>query len=131
MGNIEYNYDEIVKKWDDLYFLENVKNKRNVAMACEFNAKLLINKIECGKLIANNIDVFSFPAIIKIFRDFEEDLTIDFIIKKVSDMLTNLSDLLSGLENDEAWINRVENKLVDVEAATISAFCEDFIKNKF
>jgi len=40
---MEYNFEDIIKKWTSLGFLDEVKNKRNVSLALEMGVEYLIN----------------------------------------------------------------------------------------
>ena len=55
---------EIINKWENIGFLTDVKNKRNVAIACDITALYLINKLMSNK----NITLLYHPVIVRIFK---------------------------------------------------------------
>jgi len=74
--------NDIIEKWDRILFFKNVKNKQNVALACEFVAQYLLNKSNNGVAIGD-MTTLSFPLIVRIFRNVEADILIDTILDNV------------------------------------------------
>ena len=119
----EQNSSELITKWETIGFLSNAKNKRNLALACEFSALYLIDNIEKYN---GDITTLTHPVIVRIFRNIEEDLPTELIFDKVEQIITEFSDKLNEIQKTDEWINRGENKVKDVEAEFLAEFSDNF-----
>ena len=84
----EQNLSELITKWETIGFLSSAKNKRNLALACEFSSLYLLDNIEKYN---GEITTLAFPVIVRIFRGIEEDLPAELIFDKVVQIITRLS----------------------------------------
>ena len=119
----EQNSSELITKWENIGFLSNTKNKRNLALACEFSALYIIDNIEKYN---GDITTLTHPVIVRIFRNIEEDLPTELIFDKVVQIITEFSDKLNEIQKTDEWINRGENKVKDVEAEFVAEFSDNF-----
>lgn len=120
----EQNSSELITKWETIGFLSSVKNKRNLALACEFSALYLLDNIEKYN---GEITTLAFPVIVRIFRGIKEDLPTELIFDKVVQIITRLSVKLITYQTTEVWNNRnpnLDNK--DIEAEFVKDFCDNF-----
>jgi len=118
------NSSELITKWETIGFLSNAKNKRNLALACEFSALYLIDNIEKYN---GEITILTHPVIVRIFRGIEQDLPFELIFDKVVQIITRLSVKLITYQTTEVWNNRnpnLDNK--DIEAEFVKDFCDNF-----
>jgi hypothetical protein len=118
------NSSELITKWETIGFLNNAKNKRNLALACEFSALYLIDNIEKYN---GEITTLTHPVIVRIFRGIEQDLPSELIFDKVVQIITRLSVKLITYQTTEVWNNRnpnLDNK--DIEAEFVKDFCDNF-----
>ena len=121
------NSSELITKWETIGFLSNAKNKRNLALACEFSALYLIDNIEKYN---GEITILTHPVIVRIFRGIEQDLPFELIFDKVVQIITRLSVKLITYQTTEVWNNRnpnLDNK--DIEAEFVKDFCDNFHLN--
>lgn len=121
------NSSELITKWENIGFLSNAKNKRNLALACELSALYLIDNIEKYN---GEITTLTHPVIVRIFRGIEQDLPSELIFDKVVQIITRLSVKLITYQTTEAWNNRnpnLDNK--DIEAEFVKDFCDNFHLN--
>jgi hypothetical protein len=119
----EQNSSELITKWENIGFLNNTKNKRNTALACELSTLYLLDNIETYN---GEITTLTYPVIVRIFRKIEENLPAKLIFDKVVEVLSEFSIKLNELQKTDEWVNRVENKVKDVEAEFVCSFCENF-----
>lgn len=107
---------EVINKWEELRFLDNVKNKRNVSLALEICQLYLLNEIEFIKLktINNQIDTLAFPVIVNIFKNIENDLIFNLIVDKTIQIINEFSKLCDKKMN-------IEN-----EGEIIKEYCDNF-----
>jgi hypothetical protein len=120
----EQNSSELITKWETIGFLSNAKNKRNLALACEFSALYLLDNIEKYN---GEITTLTHPVIVRIFRGIEEDLPAELIFDKVVQIIIQLSVKLITYQTTEVWNNRnpnLDNK--DIEAEFVKDFCDNF-----
>jgi hypothetical protein len=118
------NLSELITKWETIGFLSNAKNKRNLALACEFSALYLLDNIEKYN---GEITTLAHPVIVRIFRGIEEDLPTELIFDKVVQIIIQLSVKLITYQTTEVWNNRnpnLDNK--DIEAEFVKDFCDNF-----
>jgi len=118
------NSSELITKWETIGFLSNAKNKRNLALACEFSALYLLDNIEKYN---GEITTLAHPVIVRIFRGIEEDLPAELIFDKVVQIIIRLSVKLITYQTTEVWNNRnpnLDNK--DIEAEFVKDFCDNF-----
>ena len=118
------NSSELITKWETIGFLSNAKNKRNLALACEFSALYLIDNIEKYN---GEITTLTHPVIVRIFRGIEQDLPSELIFDKVVQIIIQLSVKLITYQTSEVWYNRnpnLDNK--DIEAEFVKDFCDNF-----
>ena len=119
----EQNSSELITKWENIGFLNNTKNKRNTALACELSTLYLLDNIETYN---GEITTLTYPVIVRIFRKIEENLPAKLIFDKVVEVLSEFSIKLNELQKTDEWVNRGENKVKDVEAEFVCSFCENF-----
>lgn len=119
----EQNSSELITKWENIGFLSNTKNKKNLALACEFSALCLLDNIEKYN---GEITTLTHPVIVRIFRNIEEDLPTELIFDKVVEIIKEFSDKLNEIQKTDEWINRGENKVKDVEAEFVVEFSDNF-----
>ena len=120
----EQNSSELITKWETIGFLSSVKNKRNLALACEYSALYLLDNIEKYN---GEITTLTHPVIVRIFRGIEEDLPAELIFDKVVQIIIQLSVKLITYQTTEVWNNRnpnLDNK--DIEAEFVKDFCDNF-----
>lgn len=110
---------KIIARWDRFGLLEFVKNKQNVALAMDFTSVYLVDKAYGG-----TIETQAFIAIERLFRNLEEDLTIEFIADNVLEILVKLRTELEKLGDIEWELSE--------SAEFISKFVEEYppLKNK-
>jgi hypothetical protein len=119
----EQNSSELITKWENIGFLGNSKNKRNLALACEFSALYLLDNIEKYN---GEITTLTHPVIVRIFRKIEEDLPTQLIFDKVVEIITIFKIKLDEIKNTNEWVNRGENKLKEVETDFVADFSDNF-----
>ena len=120
----EQNSSELITKWETIGFLSNAKNKRNLALACEFSALYLIDNIEKYN---GDITTLTHPVIVRIFRSIEEDLPTKLIFDKVIQIITQLLVKLITYQTIEVWNNRNPNlDEKDIEVGFVKDFCDNF-----
>jgi len=120
----EQNSSELITKWENIGFLSNAKNKKNLALACEFSALYLLDNIEKYN---GEITTLTHPVIIRIFRGIEEDLPAELIFDKVVQIIIRLSVKLITYQTTEVWNNRNPNlDNEDIEAEFVKDFCDNF-----
>lgn len=118
------NSSELITKWETIGFLSNAKNKRNLALACEFSALYLLDNIEKYN---GEITTLTHPVIVRIFRGIEEDLPAELIFDKVVQIIIQLSVKLITYQTTEVWNNRNPNlDNEDIEAEFVKNFCDNF-----
>ena len=118
------NSSELITKWETIGFLSNTKNKRNLALACEFSALYLLDNIEKYN---GEITTLAHPVVVRIFRGIEEDLPAELIFDKVVQIITRLSVKLITYQTTEVWNNRNPNlDDKDIEAEFVKDFCDNF-----
>lgn len=125
----EQNSSELITKWENIGFLGNTKNKRNLALACEFSALYLLDNIEKYN---GEITTLTHPVIVRIFKRIESNLPVELIFDKVIQIIKEFSVKLSEIQKTEEWVNRnpnIDNK--DIEAEFIKYFSDNYdIYNK-
>jgi hypothetical protein len=102
----EQNSSELITKWENIGFLGNAKNKRNLALACEFSALYLLDNIEKYN---GEITTLTHPVIIRIFNKVEQDLPVELIFNKVIQIIIALSAKLITYQTIKVWTNRNPN----------------------
>jgi hypothetical protein len=120
----EQNSSELITKWETIGFLSNAKNKRNLALACEFSALYLLDNIDKYN---GEITTLVHPVIVRIFNKIEQDLPAELIFNKVVQIIIQLSVKLITYQTTEVWNNRnpnLDNK--DIEAEFVKDFCDNF-----
>jgi len=120
----EQNSSELITKWETIGFLSNAKNKRNLALACEFSALHLLDNIEKYN---DEITTLTHPVIVRIFSGIEQDLPAELIFDKVVQIIIRLSAKLITYQTTEVWNNRnpnLDNK--DIETEFVVDFCDNF-----
>jgi hypothetical protein len=120
----EQNSSELITKWETIGFLSNAKNKRNLALACEFSALYLLDNIDKYN---GEITTLVHPVIVRIFNKIEQDLPAELIFNKVIQIIIQLSVKLITYQTTEVWNNRnpnLDNK--DIEAEFVKDFCDNF-----
>ena len=115
---------DVITKWQSLGFLDTVKNKRMVSLACEILANHLLDKKNRGKY-HDDIDTLIFPVIINIFKDVDGYIFFDTIKDTSLEILEALSSEHSDIIITQEWINR-ENLIKDVEAEFVKRFCDNY-----
>ena len=118
------NSSELIRKWETIGFLSNAKNKRNLALACEFSALYLLDNIDKYN---GEITTLVHPVIVRIFRNIEEDLPTELIFDKVIKIIIAFSAKLITYQTSEVWYNRnpnLDNK--DIEAEFVKDFCDNY-----
>ena len=120
----EQNSSELITKWETIGFLSNAKNKRNLALACEFSALYLLDNIDKYN---GDITTLTHPVIVRIFRSIEEDLPTKLIFDKVIQIITQLLVKLITYQTIEVWNNRNPNlDEKDIESEFVKDFCDNF-----
>ena len=120
----EQNSSELITKWETIGFLSNAKNKRNLALACEFSELYLLDNIEKYN---GEIPTLTHPVIVRIFRGIEEDLPTKLIFDKVIQIITQLLVKLITYQTIEVWNNRNPNlDEKDIEVGFVKDFCDNF-----
>jgi len=120
----EQNSSELITKWENIGFLSNAKNKRNLALACEFSALYLLDNIEKYN---REITTLTHPVIIRIFNKVEQDLPAELIFNKVIQIIISLSAKLITYQTIEVWNNRNPNlDEKDIELEFVIDFCDNY-----
>jgi hypothetical protein len=120
----EQNSSELTTKWENIGFLGNSKNKRNLALACEFSALYLLDNIETYN---GEITTLTHPVIIRIFNKVEQDLPAELILNKVIQIIIALSAKLITYQTIEVWNNRNPNlDEKDIELEFVIDFCDNY-----
>jgi hypothetical protein len=118
------NSSELITKWEKIGFLSNIKNKRNLALACEFSALYLLDNIEKYN---GEITTLTHPVIVRIFNKIEEDLPVELIFNKVIKIIIAFSAKLITNQTTQVWNNRNPNlDDKDIEAEFVKDFCDNF-----
>lgn len=118
------NSSELITKWENIGFLSTAKNKRNLALACEFSALYLLDNIEKYN---GEITTLTHPVIVRIFNKIEQDLPAELIFNKVVQIIIRLSVKLITYQTIEAWNNRNPNlDEKDIELEFVKDFCDEF-----
>jgi len=117
------NSSELITKWETIGFLSNAKNKKNLALACEFSALYLLDNVEKYN---GEITTLAHPVIIRIFREIEQDLPSELIFDKVVQIIKAFYGVLNRVKEKDEWVNR-ENYERDIELMEIIVgFCEEY-----
>jgi hypothetical protein len=120
----EQNSSELITKWENIGFLSNSKNKRNLALACEFSALYLLDNIEKYN---GEITTLTHPVIIRIFNKVEQDLPAELIFNKVIQIIIALSAKLITYKTIKVWTNRNPNlDEKDIELEFVIDFCDNY-----
>jgi hypothetical protein len=120
----EQNSSELITKWENIGFLGNAKNKRNLALACEFSALYLLDNIEKYN---GEITTLTHPVIIRIFNKVEQDLPVELIFNKVIQIIIALSAKLITYQTIKVWTNRNPNlDEKDIELEFVIDFCDNY-----
>jgi hypothetical protein len=120
----EQNSSELITKWENIGFLSNAKNKRNLALACEFSALYLLDNIETYN---GEITTLTHPVIIRIFNKVEQDLPVELIFNKVIQIIIALSAKLITYQTIKVWTNRNPNlDEKDIELEFVKDFCDNY-----
>ena len=120
----EQNSSELTTKWENIGFLSNTKNKRNLALACEFSALYLLDNIEKYN---GEITTLTHPVIIRIFNKVEQDLPAELIFNKVIQIIIALSAKLITYKTIKVWTNRNPNlDEKDIELEFVIDFCDNY-----
>lgn len=118
------NSSELITKWEKIGFFSNTKNKRNLALACEFSALYLLDNIEKYN---GEITTLTHPVIVRIFNKIEEDLPVELIFNKVIKIIIAFSAKLITNQTTQVWNNRNPNlDDKDIEAEFVNDFCDNF-----
>lgn len=121
----EIDENKIIERWDAWCFLEDVINRRNIALAYEFTSAYLIDVLE--NKFYGDLSTISFPVIYRIFKTSTDDLPIDVISKNVIEIINTLNAKLQEIDATDEWINRGDNSEEDVELELVKKFCDDYI----
>lgn len=120
----EQNSSELITKWETIGFLSNAKNKRNLALACEFSALYLLDNIDKYN---GEITTLVHPVIVRIFNKIEQDLPAELIFNKVIKIIIAFSVKLITYRTIQVWDNRNTNlDEKDIEAEFVKDFCDNF-----
>ena len=120
----EQNSSELITKWENIGFLGNAKNKRNLALACEFSALYLLDNIEKYN---GEITTLTHPVIVRIFNKVEQDLPAELIFNKVIQIIIALSAKLITYQTIEVWNSRNPNlDEKDIELEFVKDFCDNY-----
>lgn len=120
----EQNSSELITKWENIGFLSNAKNKRNLALACEFSALYLLDNIDKYN---GEITTLTHPVIVRIFNKIEQDLPAELIFNKVIKIIIAFSVKLITYRTIQVWDNRNTNlDEKDIEAEFVKDFCDNF-----
>ena len=120
----EENSSGLITKWENIGFLSNTKNKRNLALACEFSALYLLDNIEKYN---GEITTLAHPVIVRIFNKIEQDLPAELIFNKVIKIIIAFSAKLITHQTTQVWNNRNPNlDEKDIEAEFVKDFCDNF-----
>jgi hypothetical protein len=120
----EQNSSELITKWETIGFLSNSKNKRNLALACEFSALYLLDNIDKYN---GEITTLVHPVIVRIFNKIEQDLPAELIFNKVIKIIIAFSVKLITYQTTQVWNNRNPNlDEKDIEAECVKDFCDNF-----
>jgi hypothetical protein len=120
----EQNSSELITKWETIGFLSNAKNKRNLALACEFSALYLLDNIDKYN---GEITTLVHPVIVRIFNKIEQDLPAELIFNKVIKIIIGFSARLITYQTIEVWNSRNSNlDEKDIEAEFVKDFCDKF-----
>jgi hypothetical protein len=120
----EQNSSELITKWETIGFLSNAKNKRNLALACEFSALYLLDNIDKYN---GEITTLVHPVIVRIFNKIEQDLPSELIFDKVVQIIIAFSVKLITYQTTQVWNNRNPNlDEKDIEAEFVKDFCDNF-----
>ena len=120
----EQNPSELIIKWENFGFLSNAKNKRNLALACEFSALYLLDNIDKYN---GEITTLVHPVIVRIFNKIEQDLPAELIFNKVIKIIITFSVKLITYQTIQVWDNRNPNlDEKDIEAEFVKDFCDNF-----
>jgi len=120
----EENSSGLITKWENIGFLSNTKNKRNLALACEFSALYLLDNIEKYN---GEITTLAHPVIVRIFNKIEQDLPAELIFNKVIKIIIAFSAKLITYQTTQVWNNRNPNlDEKDIEAEFVKDFCDNF-----
>ena len=120
----EQNSSELITKWENIGFLGNPKNKRNLALACEFSALYLLDNIEKYN---GEMTTLTHPVIVRIFNKVEQDLPAELIFNKVIQIIIALSAKLITYQTIEVWNSRNPNlDEKDIELEFVKDFCDNF-----
>ena len=120
----EQNSSELITKWETIGFLSNAKNKRNLALACEFSALYLLDNIDKYN---GEITTLVHPVIVRIFNKIEQDLPAELIFNKVIKIIITFSVKLITYQTIQVWDNRNPNlDEKDIEAEFVKDFCDNF-----
>ena len=120
----EQNSSELITKWENIGFLSNAKNKRNLALACEFSALYLLDNIDKYN---GEITTLTHPVIVRIFNKIEQDLPAELIFNKVIKIIIAFSVKLITYRTIQVCDNRNTNlDEKDIEAEFVKDFCDNF-----
>lgn len=120
----EQNSSELITKWETIGFLSNAKNKRNLALACEFSALYLLDNIDKYN---GEITTLVHPVIVRIFNKIEQDLPAELIFNKVIKIIIAFSVKLITYRTIQVWNNRNPNlDEKDIEEEFVKDFCDNF-----
>lgn len=119
------NEKNIINKWYHLGLFDDVENLRTTTFACELIARHLLDEINIDKY-HNDVDVFIFPVIIKIFKQIEDDVSINLINYMAIEILESFVIDFEKIRTTQKWVNRERNK-TDIEAEFLNTFCEKYI----
>lgn len=114
--------NEIIGRWGEIGFLEQSRNKKNVALSCELLGYRLIHSSR-GRYNAK-LSVLMFPVAVRIARCFPDDVTVEYIQEVIIDATDNfpMEQLLALQKQDKA------KHLGDIEAITVSKYSDEVIK---
>lgn len=116
----------IINKWENIGFLTNVKNKRNVSLACEIASLYLLNETEDVKYSEDTIEILAHPVVARIFRNIEEDLPFNLIVDKTIQIIIEFSEQHKIFESKFGDLQSKENLVNEIEAKLVYEFCSNF-----
>lgn len=113
-----------LEKWEEIGLLSNVSNKMTVSLALEIGSLYLSHNPE---KYSDEISVFIFPVITRLFRNIEKELTIEETFNKIEHILECFLEKFNEVKETQEWINRENNKNLDIEAEFVADFVENFV----
>ena len=120
------NIEEVVERWSETFDFNNIdygiKNPRNVAIAMQYCLKYLIYEEE--HINDSNVNAHVFPALLRIFRDIEEDLSVDYLVDNSQLILRDIRNAKIKYSPEDVYcFQRIG---VQIDAAFLSTFADNY-----